>query len=331
MKKCLGFFSVFLALVVFSGTLPAQELYPMMEPASSVAKGSLGLRFFTESYNEVDRIRNLFALRLMYGLTSKLTIEATPSVSNHHNPELPPEFPTHNTPQIGVNHPYRFNGEDFYAKYRILSIDRRNSHFRAALYGEYSDVKTAHDEGEPTLLDDNGGVGAGLITTYLKNHFAITFTGGFIKPFVYKGEVPDPVPGLPGVPATVTYGNGWNYSISMGYLLFPGTYTSYRQTNWNVYMEFLGKQYDPVTMQVGNVQYNLPQYSISTSGNKALQGNYYLEYYPGLQCIIRSSLRIEFSMGFPVINRSYVHFYPVYQLGFQRYFNLYKNKKKKRV
>jgi len=324
MLKAAPYIILFLFL---SPIIRAQELFPMTEAASTVPKGMLGVRFFGETYNEVDRMRNLFALRLMYGLTPKLTIEATPNVSNHHNAQLPPEFPTHNTPQIGVNHPYLFNGVDYYAKYRFLSIDGQNSHFRAAVYGEYSILKVAHDEAEPTLLDDNSGYGGGLIATYLKNHFAVSFTGGFIVPFRYKGDVPDPLPGLPGVPATVTYGNGYNYSLSFGYLLFPGSYTGYRQTNWSIYMEFLGKDYDPMQMQVGSVYYNLPQYSISTSGNTALQGRQYLECWPGIQTIIRSDLRMDLSVGFPVINRSFVHFYPVYQLGIQRYFSFHKKRK----
>ena len=320
-----GFFYIVLFLA-FSYSVKAQELFPMTEPASTVPKGALGIRLFGETYNEVDRMRNLVALRVMYGLTARFTIEATPNISNHHNKQLPPEFPTHNTPQIGVNHPYLFNGIDFYAKYRFLSIDGQNSHFRAAIYGEYSILKTAHDEAEPTLLDDNSGAGGGVITTYLKGHFAVSFTGGIILPFKYKGDVPDQIPGLPGVPATVTYGNGYNYSISFGYLLFPQSYTNYRQTNWNIYMEFIGKDYDAMKMQVGNVYYNLPQYSISTAGNKALQANQYIEAYPAIQAIIHSDIRIDFSVGFPVESRSYVHFYPVYNLGFQRYFYFHKHK-----
>ena len=31
-----------------------------------------------------------------------------------------------------------------------------------------------------------------------------------------------------------------NYSLSAGYLLFPETYKNYRQTNVNLYLEFLG-------------------------------------------------------------------------------------------
>jgi len=306
----------------------AQELFPVAQPASNVPKGVLGVRFFTETYNEASIVRNLFALKVLYGLTSKLTVEATPNISNHHSKQLPPDFPVHNTPQVGVYHPYLFNGVDFYAKYRFLSFDGQNSHFRAALYGEYSILKVAHDEAEPTLLDDNSGVGTGIITTYLKGHFAVSFTGGVIYPFKYKGLVPDEIPGLPGVPATVTYGMGYNYSLSFGYLLFPHSYTSYKQTNWNIYMEFVGKDYDAVKMQVGNVYYNLPQYSISTKGNKALQEHQYIEIYPGVQAIVKSDIRIDLSVGFPLINKSYVHYYPVYTLGIQRYFYFHKRKAK---
>ena len=292
----------------------------MTEPASTVPKGSLGIRYFSESYNEVDRLRNLFALRLMYGLLPHLTIEATPTISNHHNRQLPPEFPSHNTPQIGVNHPYLFNGVDFYAKYRFLSIDRQNSHFRAAL-------KVAHDEAEPTLLDDNSGYGAGLIATYLKGHFAVSFTGGIIIPLKYYGDVPDPISGLPGTPITLTYSNAYNYSLSFGYLLFPKSYSSYNQANWNIYLEFLGKDYQALQMMVSNIYAKLPPYPIYAPGNKALAGNEYVEVYPGVQCILKSDLRIECSIGFPAISRSYVHFYPVYNIGVQRYFNF--NRKKK--
>jgi len=294
----------------------------------NVPKGTLGVRYFSETYNELDRIRNLFALRVMYGVLPRLTVEATPTLSNHHNKTLPIEFPTHNTPQIGVNHPYLFNGVDFYAKYRFLSIDGQNSHFRAALYGEYSILKVAHDEAEPTLLDDNSGWGAGLITTYLKDHFAVSFTGGIIDPFKYKGEIPDQIPSLPGVSATVIYGKAYNYSLSFGYLLFPKTYSNYNQTNWNIYLEFLGKDYAAMQLNVSNIYGKGPQYSAPIpAGNKALLANEYVEVYPGLQCILRSQLRIEFSLGFPMISRSYVHFYPVYNIGIQRYFNFSTKKK----
>ena len=312
--------ALFICLLLLAYRSGGQELFPMTEPASNVPKGALGVRLFAESFNEVNRVRNLFALKVMYGLTPRLTVIASPNVSNHHSKELPPDFPVHNTPQIGVDLPYLFNGVNLFAKYRFLSKDGANNHLRMAVYGEYGLLNVAHDEAEPGLFDDNSGLGAGLIATYLRRHFAVSFTGGYIHSFRYKGVVPDVIPSLPGVPATVTYGAGYNYSLSFGYLVAPRVYKGYEQTNWNVYLEFLGKAYDKVNMQVGNIYYNSPQYTISTRDNRALQGSNYLEVYPGIQCIIRSTLRIDLSVGIPLINRSYVHYYPVYNLGVQRYF-----------
>ena len=320
--------TLLLLLLAASGMACGQELFPLAEPASSIPRGVLGVRLMDESYNEVDRIRNLFGIRVMYGLTPRLSVYATPTMSNHHNTTLPPEFPDHNTPQIGVHHPYLFNGVDLYAKYRFLSLDAQNSHFRMAAYGEYSLLHVAHDEAEPTLLDDNSGVGGGLIATYLHHHFAVSATGGIIQPFKYHGEVPDEIAGLPGLPATITYGRGYNYSLSLGYLLFPRAYSSYGQTNWNVYLEFTGKQYAAMQMQVGNVFYNLPQYTLNTSKNKVLQAASYVEINPGVQCIIRSNVRADLAVGFPFFNRSYVHYYPVITAGVQRYFYPRKHKKR---
>src|SRR6185312_15998492 len=85
------FLSLFLAAAVH-----AQELFQQTEPASNVPKNTLGIRAFGESYNEVGKLRNIFALRAMYGLTPKLTVMLTANMSNHHNKDLPPDFPVHN-------------------------------------------------------------------------------------------------------------------------------------------------------------------------------------------------------------------------------------------
>lgn len=316
-----------LLLFLAPGVLLAQELFPQMEPASTLPKGALGVRAVDQSYNEINRIRSLYALRVMYGLMPKLTIELTGDVSNHHNKQLPPGFPEHNTPQIGVHHPYLFNGLDFYAKYRFLTIDGENSHFRGAIYGEYSYLDVAHDEAEPTLLDDTRGLGGGLIFTYLKKRFAASFTGGFIKPSDYNGGVSDAISSLPSVPTKVVYGNAAVYDLSFGYLLFPKEYKNYNQTNWNIYVEFLGKSYGQAQVYFANLGYNGPMYEVAVTGTPVLHAGNYVEVFPGLQCIIRSNLRIDASVGFPMINKSYVHFYPVYTLGIQRYF--YFNKKRR--
>jgi hypothetical protein len=58
---------------------------------------------------------------------------------------------------------------------------------------------------------------------------------------------------------------------------------------------------------------------IQISSPLLLEGNY-IDINPGIQFIIRSNLRIDFAAGFPLVNRSYAHSYPMYTIGVQRYF-----------
>lgn len=265
-------------------------------------------------------------LRFMYGVTSNLSVYLTAIASNHHGEKFPPEFPFHNTPERGAQYPYKLNGAHLYAKYRFLSSDGENSHFRMAAYGEGTLVKTTHHETEPDLeYGDNTGVGAGLIGTYLKGKFAVSATVGGILPFKNSGDSPDPIQGLPDIPISIEYGKALTYSLSFGYLVLPKKYTSYNQTNVNLYLELHGKAYgtSKVNLFVGdeNEYYLLPgRYP------PALLGNYFVDISPGAQFIIRSNLRIDCSVSFNILGQTYARLYPVYNFGIQRYF--YFNKKK---
>ncbi len=304
-------------------SLLAQELYPFNEPASNVPKGAIGLRLFNLTYKEGNTIRGVDALRIMYGLLPRLTIMATPNISNHHGKNFPTNLATHthNGGQtvyytgdyvVGVPYAYRFNGVSFYAKYRFVSADAQNKHFRMAAYGAYSYINSAHDEAEPNLLDDNKGYGGGLITTYLRNKLAISLTSGVIIPQSHNGSIEDPA-GTGLIPTEVKYGRAVEYNLSFGYLLLPRRYKSYYQTNLNLYVEFMGKSYEEAKV----TQYGYKEIPISTP---LLQAGNYVDFCPGVQAIIKSNLRIDFAMKFPMINKSYAHFYPVYYLAIQRYF-----------
>ncbi|MGZ4033426.1 MAG: hypothetical protein ACXVPU_10990 [Bacteroidia bacterium] len=308
----------------------SQELFPLNEPASNVPKGVLGVRAFGDSFKEVSQMRNLFALRLMYGVLPKLSVMATVSTSNHHDVNFPANLVshTHNGNQSvfstgnfqrGLHYPYLFTGVYLYAKYRFLTFDGQNTHFRMAVYGEWSNVNVAHDETEPNLLDDTKGYGGGLISTYLKNHLAISLTSGIIIPGSYTGLSPDLLGG-PMVPTELKYGRAVKYNLSFGYLLFPRKYDNYNQGNWNVYLEFMGKSYGTAKV----IQYGTKDVPISTP---LLQAGNYVDVCPGLQYILHSNLRVDLSVEFPLVNKSYAHFYPVYMLGIQRYFYFRKNKK----
>jgi len=325
-----------LLLFVFSAFISgAQELFPIAEPASNVPKGALGVKVFDEGYKEADLFRNVIALRVLYGVTPKLSIYATGTVSDYHEKTLPFDFITHNhsgstliggtnTPQQGVPYPYVFNSIDLYAKYRFLTIDGQNTHFRMAAYGEGSYAAVPSHEAEPDLLVHTSGYGGGLIATYLQHHFAASLTGGFIIPSEYKGNTYDKYGGV--YPTTIQYGKAVNYSLSFGYLLFPKNYTSYKQTNWSIYCEFTGKSYGAAKVYeqdgpfAGAIVYDIP---ITTP---ILKAGSYLDINPGIQCLINSTYRIDLSATFQFIGESYTHLYPLYFIGVQRYFFFNKHK-----
>lgn len=313
----LGFFFISIS------SLFSQELFPLNEPASNVPKGVIGLRVMDETYKELNRFRNEFGLRLMYGLLPRLSVSATIGVSNHHDKNFPANFVSHTHTgnqtiyhtgdfERGLKYPYRSNGIYLFAKYRFVSIDGLHSHFRVAAYAEGAYLQQAHDEAEPNLIGDTKGYGGGLIATCLKNHFAISFTSGVIIPGAYTGLSPD-VNGGPMISTTIHYGRAVSYNLSMGYLLLPHRYKNYDQMNLNIYLELLGKTYEAATVyQFGDlpVPINTP----------LLQSGNYVNIAPGIQCIIKSNLRIDLSVKYPLIHKSYSTFYPVVQLGVQRYF-----------
>lgn len=313
--------SCFVIIVFSSLTAKGQELFPHNEPASNVPKGAIGIRPFFKTYPEVNVMRQMYALKIMYGLLPKLTVMGTVSITNHHGRDLPPNLVSHTHTgnqttystgnfERGVKYPYLFSGVNLYAKYRFLTFDGRNQHFRMALYADWSNVGVAHDESEPTLMDDTKGYGGGLIATYLKNHFAASLTGGFIVPKFYNGFSPDS--GGP-APTRIEYGRAAIYNLSFGYLVYPQKYSDYNQTNISLYLEFIGKSFEAARV----TQYGFKSVPIQTP---ILDKGNYVEIHPSVQVIFNSNLRFDLSVGFPLINRSYARFYPVYNIGIQRYF-----------
>ena len=315
-RNFLGF-----ALMLSCLTGMAQELYPLNEPASTVPKRVVGIRMMSQNHREVNINRSLEMVRVMYGLTAKLSVMATASFSNHHDRTLPPDLITHshvgnqtnyftNNIQRGKAYPYLFNGIYLFAKYRFLTLDHQNQHIRMAAYADWSNSKSAHDEAEPSLMDDNAGYGAGLITTWLKNRFAASVTLGFIKPKDYFENQPD-VSGGPDLPTQIIYGNAQRLNLSLGYRLLPNHYTSYDQPNWNIYLEFMGKKYGAAEVIQNGTKI--------TNQTAALNSGAYVEVHPGIQYIIKSNFRIDFSTGFDLIGRSYLNTTPVWTLAVQQY------------
>jgi hypothetical protein len=292
----------------------SQELFPHVDPASLVPKGVLGVRIYNEGFKEVDQYRSLQNVRFMLGLNSKLMLTQSFSFSNHHSKNFPSDFirndgtigfHTHGVKK-GLKYPYLFESLGVNVKYRFLSIDGEKEHFRMAAYFELSGCNAAHDEAEPSLMGDNGGVGAGITATKLKKRFAISASFGGILPHNYYYQQGDSS-------LEVSYGNGLNYSLSMGLLCLPIKYKSYDQTNVNLYAEFIGKAYQGATILSNDKQ-------IQISNVPSLEKGNYIEFRPSIQFIFHSNLRLDFSVARPLVGRSYVRTYPAYYFTIQRYF-----------
>ena len=171
-----------------------------------------------------------------------------------------------------------------------------------AAYAEHSFITAAHDETEPNLLDDTKGSGAGIIANLSEKHFAVSL---YFQIVIIPGKYTETTPDFWGELHTVPkYGRALNYNLSFGYLVYPPKYRRYSETNINVYLEFMGKSYQTAQVTQNNVDIK-PQTDLLLGGN-------YVEFHPGIQTIIYSNLRIDFSVGIPMINKSYTRYYPVY-------------------
>jgi hypothetical protein len=290
----------------------AQELFPNSEPASLIPKRVFGIRLMNEYYKEISEHKTWQDAMLMYGISSKFMIIGSFSFSNHHATSLPNDFilndgniglHTHGN-EKGGRYTYKSESVALGFRYRFFNRDGDHRHFRMALYGNAVYSNQAHDEAETNLMGDNTGAGGGVIATVLKKKLAISFTGGAVFPTPYTDKNKD---------ITLLYGNAYNYSLSFGYLLLPFKYKSYDQTNLNFYAEFLGKNYDELKVYQNNSRILIQNVPAFEKGN-------YVEFRPAIQFIIKSSLRIDLSRSFTLLNRSYVRTYPAYNLNIQYYF-----------
>ena len=237
MKKLAIIF--FLAATYSTG---AQELFVMTEPASNVPAGSISARIGQSLMKEqYDSGYNYHMMpEVTWGINKDWMVRATAFVSNR-NTDLVTE------------------GGGVYAKYRFLSQDDLHSHFRMAAFGRYSINNADIHQEEIETMGHNTGIEAGIIATKLINKLAISSSVSYEKALDNKPDYDFPE----GQASTAV-----NYSLSLGRLMYPKTYTSYKQTNINLMVEFLGQ-------------------------TLAENGRSYLDVVPSIQFIINSQARVD--------------------------------------
>lgn len=208
---------MFFVLSVLPSAVCAQELYVYAEPASNLPARSLSLKLKSQWVGE-DRIFGRFSYRytpqVMAGLSKKLMIRAAASVGNMQTQRA------------------KFESLQLYGKYRILSVDDIHSHFRLAAFGQVARSTVPFHYDEIDLGGDKSGMEAGLIATQLWHKFALSGTLSHIQVLHASRKNRD-------VYIPERSFSALQFSLSGGYLLFPRVYSSYKQTNLNLYLELL--------------------------------------------------------------------------------------------
>ena len=228
--------------LVFSLNVHAQELFVVTEPASNMPTGSIGARLAQSLMKEKFKSGYNYHLmpELMWGANKNLMLHAAAFISNR-NKNLVTE------------------GGSVYAKYRFYSTDDLQRHFRMAAFGRLSFNNSDIHQEEINTMGHNSGYEAGIVATQLIKKIAISASGSYeqAKNNTALNKFP-----------TALSNNATNYTLSFGKLMYPKKYKSYKQTNINFMMEFMGQTL-----------------------NK--NGKSFLDVVPSLQFIINSQARID--------------------------------------
>ncbi len=228
-------------LLFFYCNANSQELFVLTEPASNMPSKSVGVRLSNYIMNIDSSNQKSYHLmpEIMVSVTNKLMAHLALVTSN----------------RLGKVHS---EGISLYTKYRFLSNDNVHRHFRMAAFGRYSyNISPIHMQ-EINLYMHNSGYEVGTVATQLFHKTAINGTVS-LQRAITTNKSKFIYPNL---------NNAINYSFSIGQLIHPKTYTSYKQTNVNVMLELIGQH------NIGN--------------NKG-----FIDIAPSLQFIINSVARID--------------------------------------
>jgi hypothetical protein len=302
-----------LFVVVKLTHLSAQELYPYSEPASNQPKNVLGVRLGYENYKELpsNRARLWNEFKFIYGLRHNLTTTLSFTGSNHHTKTFPADisgfFKNHHQISYPQN-PYQLEGIILSAKYRFLTIDRRQRHLRMAILASAAKSFVPHIEAE-ARLGDNSGLEGSWISTLLLKRFAISVNPGIILPFKYRSSDKS---------ITFQYSNVNYVNISLGYRLIPSKYSDYNNLNLNLYLEVTNRWYDKAVLTVNNQYYSFDKFQqYDRYIYNGLQSNFYSEIRPSVQLVFFSKTRLNLGVAQSLFGQSYLHFYPMYFVSLQ--------------
>ncbi len=236
---------ILLGYILYSMPGKAQELFTMTDPASNIAARSISIRVDNSIMDEINSAKINYHLipEVAVGVSKKLMFRGSTFFSNR-------------------SEQFRTEGGSIYFKYRFLSNDDMQRHFRMAVFATYSYNNSDIHQEEISMYGHNTGFEAGIVATKLLRKIALSSSASYVKAFD-NGNNNKFIFGL-------TNGNAVNYSLSFGKLMLPKKYKSYRQTNLNMMVETLS-------------QFNTHS------------GKYYVDIAPTVQFIFLSKSRIDVS------------------------------------
>ena len=220
----------------------SQELFVVTDPASNVPSNSLSVNVMQSLFKEqISAGYNYhFMPEVTYGLNKNLMFRGSAFISNRSS-------------QLYAE------GGSFMTKYRFYSSDDLNSHFRMAAYGRCSFNRADIHQEQIEILGHNTGFETGIIATKLIKKTAISSSISFEKAFDNRPDYAFP---------NNMGNNVMNYTLSIGKLMYPKTYTNFKQTNINLMIEFVGQ-------------------TINANGRS------YLDVVPAIQFIFNSQARLD--------------------------------------
>jgi hypothetical protein len=203
-----------LLLIAVTSRSYAQELYVFTEPASNMPAHSVSTKFtghFTGFNQRYGRFSQRYMPEIMFGFSKKLMVHLSATFADMHTTN------------------FTYESAAIYMKYRFLSNDEMHKHFRMAVFADASRTSAPFHYDEVSLME------MGLIATQLWHKLAISGT-------VSHTQVLDMSRNNKVIYVPERNYQSMNYALSAGYLLFPTEYTDYKQTNLNIYTEFLAQQ-----------------------------------------------------------------------------------------
>ncbi len=266
--------SILAGIIFCSFVTKGQELYVYTEPASNMPAHSLSAKLSADYIGKLQGNLNRFMQRytpeLMFGISKKWMMHVAGTFADMHTTN------------------FRWESVYLYGKYRFISNDELHSHFRMAVFADASYSRSPYHYDEISLQGDKSGVQLGIIATQLWNKLAVSATVSHTQ--ALDSSRNNKVVYIPSRIYQVM-----NYSLSAGYLLLPFEYTSYKQTNLNLYVEGLAQQ----SLDRKAYYFDLaPAIQLIFNSNAKLNLGYRFQLSGDMQRMTESSWLISFERTF---------------------------------